>query len=66
MSNGGKVLSREDIMREVWDTDYMGDIQTLYVHICYLRRKIEKDPSNPSRILTIRGGGYRLQVHPLE
>jgi DNA-binding response OmpR family regulator len=65
MSNGGKVLSREDIMREVWDTDYMGDTRTLDVHICYLRRKIEKDPSNPSRILTIRGGGYRLQVHPL-
>ena len=63
MSNGGKVLSREDLMREVWDTDYMGDTRTLDVHIRYLRRKIEKDPSDPSRIITIRGVGYRLEVH---
>lgn len=63
MSNGGNVLSREELMREVWDTDYMGDTRTLDVHIRYLRRKIEKDPSDPSRIITIRGVGYRLEVH---
>ena len=60
MSNGGQVLTREYLMKEVWDTDYMGDTRTLDVHIRYLRVKIEKDPDNPERILTIRGVGYRL------
>jgi DNA-binding response OmpR family regulator len=62
MENGGKVLSREYLMKEVWDTDYMGDTRTLDVHIRYLRKKIEHDPSDPSYILTVRGVGYRLEL----
>jgi len=62
MENEGKVLSRKDLMKEVWDTDYMGDTRTLDVHIRYLRKKIEENPSDPSYILTVRGVGYRLEL----
>ncbi len=62
MRNGGEVLSREFLMKEVWDTDYLGDTRTLDVHICWLRRKIEKDPRRPIYLRTVRGVGYRFEV----
>jgi len=60
MSNPGQVLSRRQLIRAIWDTDYMGDTRTLYVHVRWLRLKVEKDPSNPQYIRTVRGVGYRF------
>jgi two-component system phosphate regulon response regulator PhoB len=51
-----QTVSRATLMREVWQTDYLGDTRTLEVHICWLRRKIDR----PQRIITVRGDGYRL------
>ena len=48
-------------MQNVWHTDYVGDTRTLDVHIRWLREKIEDDPSNPKRIVTVRGVGYRFE-----
>jgi DNA-binding response OmpR family regulator len=56
----GQMLSREFILERVWGWDYVGDSRTVDVHIRWLRQKVEKDPSNPERIITIRGGGYRF------
>ena len=52
-------------MKEVWQTNYLGDIRTLYVHIAWLRRKVEEDPSRPRRIVTHRGMGYQLRTWAL-
>ena len=60
MLHSDQVLSRSRLMKEVWETDYLDDIRTLHVHICWLRRKIEDDPTNPRRIITHRGLGYEL------
>gem|GEM_PF-172414 len=60
MSNAGKVVSRQEIMRQVWETDYVGDTRTLSVHICWLRQKIEDDPRRPTLLRTVRGVGYCL------
>ena len=62
MINVGKVVSRSELMQEVWDTEYLGDTRTLDVHICWLRQKIEEDPRIPEYILTRRGQGYELRV----
>lgn len=58
MSRPGEVLTRKILMKEIWDTDYMGDTRTLDVHIRWLREKIEDDPSSPVHIKTVRGVGY--------
>jgi len=60
MNNPKKVLSRKFLMREGWETDYMGDTRTLDVHIRWLREKIEDDPSHPLYLQTVRGVGYRF------
>lgn len=62
MENAGKVVSRNRLMQEVWETEYFGDTRTLDVHICWLRQKIEEDPRIPEYILTRRGQGYELRV----
>jgi len=62
MLHPGQVLSRSRLMKEVWETAYLDDIRTLHVHICWLRHKIEDDPSHPCRIITHRGLGYGLHV----
>ncbi len=54
------VVSRETIMRRLWDSDYVGNDHVCDVHVSNLRSKIEHDPSQPRRILTIRGVGYKL------
>lgn len=59
MTNAGRVLPRETLIDRVWGTDYVGDTKTLDVHIKRLRSKIEEDPSQPTRIVTIRGLGYK-------
>jgi DNA-binding response OmpR family regulator len=57
----GKVLTRELIMESVWGWDYTGGSRTVDVHIRWLREKIETDPANPVRIVTVRGTGYRFE-----
>jgi len=60
MANAGRVLRREQIMDEVWDPHWFGPTKTLDVHISWLRKKIEDDPSNPRYITTMRGVGFRF------
>jgi len=57
----GKVLSREFILEQVWAWDFIGDSRTVDVHVRWLREKIEEDPANPNRIITVRGAGYRFE-----
>ncbi len=59
MENAGRVLPRSTLIDRVWGSDYVGDTKTLDVHVKRLRAKIEDDPSNPERIITIRGLGYK-------
>ncbi len=62
MRNRGKVLSRREIMKEVWETEYLGDTGTINVHVRWLRLKIEDDPAAPCCLRTVRGVGYRFDV----
>lgn len=62
LANAGRVVSRSTFIDRVWGTDYVGDTKTLDVHIRRLRSRIETDPAHPTRILTIRGVGYRFEV----
>lgn len=57
----GQVLSREVILERVWGWEYLGDSRTVDVHVRWLREKIEADPSHPTRIVTVRGAGYRFE-----
>lgn len=61
MRNKNAVLSRDLILTKVWGYDYFVDKRTVDVHIRWLREKIEDDPSNPRRIITVRGVGYRFE-----
>ena len=60
--NAGHVLSVDDLLNRVWGKEYVGQPQVVYVHIHWLREKLEKDPQNPQRIVTVRGVGYRLKL----
>jgi DNA-binding response OmpR family regulator len=57
----GQVLSRDLILERVWGWDFSGGSRTVDVHIRWLREKLEKEPSKPSRIITVRGVGYRFE-----
>ena len=59
--NRGIVLSRDLILERVWGWDYGGGSRTVDVHVRWLREKIEPDPASPSRIVTVRGVGYRFE-----
>jgi DNA-binding response OmpR family regulator len=61
-----EVLDRSFLMREVWDTDYLGDTRTLDVHIRWLREAIENRPGKPRYIVTVRSVGYRFNPNPDE
>jgi two-component system response regulator RegX3 len=61
LANAGRVLPRETLIDRVWGIDYVGDTKTLDVHIKRLRSKIEDDPAMPTRIITIRGLGYKYE-----
>lgn len=56
----GQLLTREKILSEVWGWEYYGNSRTVDVHIRWLREKLEKDPQNPVRIVTLRSAGYRF------
>lgn len=60
MINRGKTLTREFLMKEVWDTDFLGDTRTLDVHIHWVRQKVEDDPRHPVYIRTEKRVGYRF------
>jgi DNA-binding response OmpR family regulator len=57
----GQMLTREFILERVWGWDYIGDSRTVDVHVRWLRQKVEADAANPTRIVTVRGGGYRFE-----
>jgi two-component system response regulator RegX3 len=61
LENAGRVLTRETLIDRVWGADYVGDTKTLDVHIKRLRSKVELDPAAPTRIVTIRGLGYKYE-----
>lgn len=62
MENNGKVVRRDPLFTQIWDTEYTGDTRTLDVHISWLRQAIEEDPRNPELIRTERGVGYILKA----
>jgi two-component system response regulator RegX3 len=62
LADAGRVLTRDTLISRVWGADYVGDTKTLDVHVKRLRAKVEDDPSHPSRIVTIRGLGYKYEL----
>ena len=60
--NAGHVLSVDDLLNRVWGEEYVGQPQVVYVHIHWLRERLEEDPQNPQRIVTVRGVGYKLEI----
>lgn len=62
MRKPNEVITRDDLFRKVWETDFTDDTRTLDVHISWLRRAIEDDPRKPKYLKTLRGVGYRLDV----
>jgi two-component system response regulator RegX3 len=62
LRNPGKALAREYLLNKAWEGDFYGQTKTLDVHIRRLREKIERDPANPERIITVRGIGYRFEA----
>jgi len=61
LANAGRVLTRDVLIDRIWGPNYYGDTKTLDVHIKRLRSKVEEDPAHPTRILTVRGVGYRYE-----
>jgi two-component system response regulator RegX3 len=59
--NSGRVLTRDVLIDRVWGPNYYGDTKTLDVHVKRLRAKIEQDPGHPTRLVTVRGVGYRYE-----
>ena len=61
LERAGKVMPRDRLIERVWGYDYVGDTKTLDVHIKRLRSKLEPDPAHPTRVVTVRGVGYRYE-----
>jgi len=61
MLNAGRVLTRDVLIDRIWGPNYFGDTKTLDVHVKRLRSKVEDDPAHPTRIVTVRGVGYRYE-----
>ena len=62
LTNAGRVLTRDVLIDRIWGPNYYGDTKTLDVHVKRLRAKVEEDPAHPTRILTVRGVGYRYEA----
>jgi len=62
MDRPGKIVDRETLFKDVWETDYLGDTRTLDVHISWLRQAVEENPRKPKLIQTIRSQGYKFDV----
>jgi DNA-binding response OmpR family regulator len=63
-SRAGEVVTREDLMAQVWDENWFGPTKTLDVHVSVLRRKLAEAGEDPARITTLRGRGYRYETSP--
>ncbi len=61
MRNAGRVMTRGQLIDRIWGSDYVGDTKTLDVHIKRVRAKIEPDPAQPTRLVTVRGLGYKFE-----
>jgi DNA-binding response OmpR family regulator len=61
LRNRGKVLTRDQVLSNVWEYEYTNDTRTVDVHIRWLREKLEDDPASPQLIQTVRGVGYRFK-----
>ena len=61
MRGAGRVFTRDQVLQALWSQDYIGDARTVDVHVRWLRAKIEDEPSSPTRIVTVRGVGYRFE-----
>ncbi|MFQ5433525.1 MAG: response regulator transcription factor [Anaerolineae bacterium] len=61
----GRVVSVDNLLSRVWGAEYEGQPQVVYVHIRWLREKLEENPNQPERIITVRGVGYKLQSREL-
>ena len=59
-SEPGKPFTREQLIRHLWESDFVGDRRAIDVHVSNLRRKIEQEPRKPKRLVTVRGIGYKL------
>ena len=59
----GRVVSIDDLLSQVWGAEYVGEPQIVYVHMRWLRQKIEDNAKNPKRIITVRGVGYKLEPY---
>ncbi len=62
MRRRGRAFSREELLKQVWGYEFADDTRTVDVHVRWLRQKIEPDPANPSRLITVRGVGYRFEA----
>lgn len=61
-SRAGELVGRDELMREVWETDFYTSTKTIDVHVGWLRRKLGDDPRAPLLITTVRGRGLRCEV----
>ena len=61
MRRRGRAFSREELLKQVWGYEFADDTRTVDVHVRWLRQKIEPDPAQPSRLITVRGVGYRFE-----
>ena len=59
-SEPGKPFAREELVRHLWESSFVGDMRAIDVHVSNLRRKLESNPRQPRRLLTVRGVGYKL------
>jgi DNA-binding response OmpR family regulator len=59
-SEPGRTFERDELVQHLWQSEYVGDRRAIDVHISNLRRKLERDPRRPRRLLTVRGVGYKL------
>lgn len=62
MRRPNEIITRAELMKLVWETDFTGDTRTLDVHIRWVRERVEENPSKPTLLTTVRGQGYRLEV----
>ena len=62
MRRRGRAFSREELLNQVWGYEFADDTRTVDVHVRWLRQKIEPDPAHPSRLITVRGVGYRFEA----
>lgn len=64
ISRPGEIVTREELMRDVWQTNFWTSAKTIDVHLGWVRKKLGDDPRRPSLITTIRGRGLRFEVNP--